>query len=118
MGTTITMTMRYSNALITEANWDNASVMAASLPGDAHAHSAVVPYSSGAVVYMALKTQNGGGWSTLSNNAFWPHFDAYLPVILRGWELVVAERMRGILRVLWYHCSRHIISAKNKEVGR
>jgi hypothetical protein len=39
---------------------------------------------SGGVVYFALKSQvANGGWMALSNNAFWPHRDVYLPIIFR-----------------------------------
>jgi hypothetical protein len=41
-------------------------------------------YTSGAV-YFALKSQNAqGDWSALSNNAFWPHRDVLLPLVLRA----------------------------------
>jgi len=39
---------------------------------------------AGGVIYFALKSQlTGGGWMALSNNAFWPHQDVYLPLILK-----------------------------------
>jgi hypothetical protein len=78
-----TTTLRYANALITtETDWDSATPLA-SLSGTAETYTAVVPYSSG-TVYFALKTQNAGGdWSSLSNNAFWPQRNVYLPLICR-----------------------------------
>jgi hypothetical protein len=40
-----------------------------------------VPYGGG-TLYFALKSQNAeGAYSILSNNAFWPHWDVYLPLI-------------------------------------
>jgi hypothetical protein len=42
-----------------------------------------VPYSGG-TVYFALKSQNAQGeFSILSNNAFWPGWDVYLPLVNR-----------------------------------
>ena len=53
------------------------------LPGHQNTYTASLPYAGGAV-YLALKTQNAqGDWSALSNNAFWPRRDAFLPVVLR-----------------------------------
>lgn len=53
------------------------------LPGNAGSYTAVIPYD-GRLSYFA-KSENGeGAWSALSNNAFWPHVDAYLPLVLRG----------------------------------
>ncbi len=79
----ITTTVRYSSVSIADANWSSATVITNSLPGSATILTAAVPYSSG-TAYFALKSQSASGvWSALSNNAFWPHRDAYLPVILR-----------------------------------
>ena len=81
----ITYTLRYSGTLITEANWTDASLLTGTLPGSAETFTATVPYG-GNTVYFALKSQNGNGdWSALSNNGFWPHFDVYLPLVLRGY---------------------------------
>jgi len=78
----VTTTVRYSDAFITEANWASATVIADSLPGSTTILTAVVPYSGTA--YFAVKSQYANGvWSALSNNAFWPHWDVYLPVVLR-----------------------------------
>ncbi|MFN2273018.1 MAG: hypothetical protein ACK2US_19420 [Anaerolineae bacterium] len=78
----ITTTLRYSNTLITEANWDGALSLTDTLPGSAEVYTAVVPYSGG-TIYFALRTQGAGGLSNLSNNAFWPHLDVYLPLVLK-----------------------------------
>jgi hypothetical protein len=78
----VTTTVRYSDAFITEANWASATVITDSLPGSATILTVVVPYSGTA--YFAVKSQYANGvWSALSNNAFWPHWDVYLPVVLR-----------------------------------
>jgi len=77
-----TVTLRYSETVITEANWTDASLLTDTLPGDAETYTATVPYGD-STVYFALKSQNEGGWSGLSNNAFWPHWDVFLPLVLR-----------------------------------
>ncbi|MCK4452490.1 MAG: hypothetical protein KAX26_18110, partial [Anaerolineae bacterium] len=57
----------------------------AATPGSTEWLTAPVSYT-GATVYFALKSQNGeGDWSDLSNNGFWPHFDVYLPLVLRAY---------------------------------
>ena len=82
-GNAITDTFRYSATLITEANWASAIVLTNSLSGAANIFTTSVPYTSG-VVYFALKSQNAeGAYSALSNNAFWPHLDLYLPFVRR-----------------------------------
>ena len=77
----VTTTLRYLDAFITEANWDSAPSLTDTLPGSIEVYTAVVPYSGG-TIYFALKTQGIGGKSNLSNNAFWPHCDVYLPLLL------------------------------------
>lgn len=82
-GDAITTTLRYSAAPITAANWSSATLLTATLPGGQVTYAATVPYTGG-TVYFALKTQNfEGDWSGLSNNAFWPFFDGYLPLVRR-----------------------------------
>jgi hypothetical protein len=77
-------TIRYSDTFITQNNWTSAVALTSTLPGDQDTYTASLPYA-GDMVYFALKTQNAGGtWSDLSNNAFWPRQDIYLPLILRG----------------------------------
>jgi hypothetical protein len=80
----VTTTLRYSGTLITEAHWTSAPLLTDTLPGNAETYTATVPHD-GSTAYFALKSQNAeGDWSNLSNNAFWPHFDIYLPMILKG----------------------------------
>jgi hypothetical protein len=80
----VTTTLRYSDTLISEANWTSALLLTDTLPGAADTFTATVPHD-GSTVYFALKYQNAeGDWSDLSNNAFWPHLDVYLPMILKG----------------------------------
>jgi len=79
----ITVALRTANTLIHEANWTQALPISDTLPGNTRACTAVLPYS-GNTTYFALRAQNQSGeWSTLSNNAFTPHFDLYLPCIIR-----------------------------------
>jgi hypothetical protein len=80
----VTTTLRYSGAFITESNWAGASLISDTLPGGTETFTAVVPYSGG-TVYFALKTQNAeGDPSGLSNNAFWPSWDIFLPLVIKG----------------------------------
>jgi hypothetical protein len=83
----VTYTMRYSDTLITAANWPGAVTVTvpftASTPGNTEWFTTTVPYSGG-TSYFALKSQNvEGSWSDLSNNAFWPRFDVYLSLVLK-----------------------------------
>ncbi|MBN2004522.1 MAG: hypothetical protein JXA21_14295 [Anaerolineae bacterium] len=84
----ITYTLRYSSALITDANWDGAVAVSvpftASLPGSAEQLDVVIPYAGG-IIYFALKSQNAqGSFSPLSNNAWWPHHELFLPLVCRN----------------------------------
>ena len=80
----VTTTLRYADAFITGANWAGASLISDTLPGTTGTFTAVVPYSGG-VVYFALKTQNSeGDPSALSNNAFWPSLDVFLPLVIKS----------------------------------
>jgi hypothetical protein len=80
----ITTTLRYSGTLITEANWASAFLLTNTLSGTAQTYTATVTYTSG-IAYFALKSQNAeGGLSALSNNAFWPRQDIYLPLVMRA----------------------------------
>jgi len=80
----VTCTLRYSGTLISEDNWAGATLLTDTLPGSTETYTATVPYDSG-IVYFALKSQNASGdWSALSNNAFWPHLDVYLPLVMRN----------------------------------
>jgi trehalose-6-phosphate synthase len=76
--------LRYSGTLITEANWTGAPLLTDTLSGSAETYTATVSYS-GSTVYFALKSQNAeGDWSDLSNNALWPHWDVFLPLVTKG----------------------------------
>ena len=75
--------MRYSYSPITEGNWPSATLLTNALSGNAESYLATVPFSGGPV-YFAHTSQNNGGELALSNNAFWPQLDTYLPLILKG----------------------------------
>lgn len=76
----ITTTLRYSTTPIDAANWLSASLPGGSLTGTTAVYTGTLPYTGG-LVYFALKSHNTGGWSALSNNAFWPQIGVYLPLI-------------------------------------
>jgi hypothetical protein len=83
----VTYTLRYSGNLVTDANWASAVTVSvpftASAPGSLETLTAPVPYTIG-TVYFGVKSQNAeGAWSALSNNAAWPRYDVYLPLVLR-----------------------------------
>jgi hypothetical protein len=81
-GEALTTTLRYDDALLTEGTWSSSTILTDSLPGGIDAYTATVPYEGG-TVYFALRSENQGGVSGLSNNAFWPHWDVLLPIVLR-----------------------------------
>jgi len=83
----VTYTLRYSVAAIDANNWNDAINITvpftAAMPGSTETLTATIPYTSG-TVYFAINTQNSAGvWSGLSNNAFWPHHNVYLPLTRR-----------------------------------
>jgi hypothetical protein len=84
----VTYTLRYAALLLTDANWPSAvevTVPFSATPGSGEQLTTALPYAGG-TVYFALKSQNvAGDWSDLSNNAFWPRTDVYLPLLLRAY---------------------------------
>jgi hypothetical protein len=79
----MTTTLRYATSPITNDTWPSATLLTNSLSGGQSSYQATLPYTEG-TVYFALKSQNAAGeWSPLSNNAFWPHFDVFLPALRR-----------------------------------
>ncbi len=75
----VTTTLRYFNSPITDLNWKSAITLTTDVISNSY--TAVVPYSN-SVTYFALESQAAtGDWSGLSNNAFWPHYRVFLPVI-------------------------------------
>jgi hypothetical protein len=79
----VTTTLRYSTTLIDEANWAGASLLTDVLSGTTTTYTDEVPYING-TIYFAIESQNAAGlWSVLSNDAYWPHYDIYLPLVQR-----------------------------------
>jgi hypothetical protein len=79
----ISQTIRFSSDPISESNWESATLLTDELCGCADQHQALIPYVGG-TLYFAHKGFNAeGGWSALSNNASWPHYDIYLPIVFR-----------------------------------
>ena len=76
----LTTTVRYAVQPIAAANWDAALDFATG--GVLDTATNTIPYSSG-TRYFAVKTHNEGGWSALSNLAFWPGYAVYVPLVLR-----------------------------------
>ena len=78
----LTVTLRYAAAPISAGNWAAVAPLTDTLSGSANAYTAVLPYAGG-ITYFALKSQNAGGTSDLSNNAFWPAQRVYLPLVMK-----------------------------------
>jgi hypothetical protein len=79
----ISQTLRYSTDPITESNWESATLLTDSLCGCAEEHQALIPYVGGTLYFAQKGFNEEGGWSALSNNAFWPSNDIYIPVVSR-----------------------------------
>jgi len=79
----ISQTIRYSSDTITEANWESAPLLTDVLCGCAESHQAVIPYLGGTLYFAQKGFNEEGGWSAMSNNAFWPSFEIYLPILFR-----------------------------------
>jgi hypothetical protein len=78
-----TQTIRYAHDPITASNWDNATLLTDDLTGEASSYTFTIPNTHGSH-YFAQKSYNMvGGWSALSNIAYWPSFEIYLPIILQ-----------------------------------
>jgi len=73
-------TLRYSSIPITEANWESAILLTDTLCGCTGEYQALVPYTSGRLFFAQKSYNAAAGWSGLSNNAFWPSNDIYLPM--------------------------------------
>jgi hypothetical protein len=83
----LTYTLRYAEAPLDQDNWDSASDVPvpfnAATPGSAEELATSVPYTSG-TLYFAIQSQNAlGNPSALSNNAFWPSINLFLPCITK-----------------------------------
>jgi len=89
----MTYTLSYSTSLITDENWDAATVVTDTLPGSTDTYTATVPYG-GDMVYFALKYWNNfGEASRVSPNAFWPAQHVYLPLVVRNLTSVESRKV-------------------------
>ncbi|MEJ5311525.1 MAG: glycoside hydrolase domain-containing protein [Anaerolineae bacterium] len=80
----VTTTLRYAPTFITDGTWAAATVIGESLPGSTDSFTAHVQYAGGSI-YFTLKSQDASGaWLGLSNNAYWPSFEVYLPLVMRN----------------------------------
>lgn len=80
----VTVTLRYAAAPITDANWGSATLLTDTLAGTAETFSGIVSPYDGSTLYFALRSQSAEGvWSDVSNNAYWPRHDVYLPLVIR-----------------------------------
>ena len=83
-------TLRYAEAPLDAENWAGAQpipVPFAATPGAAETLTAALPCTGGTnqpTLYFALTTHDTAGrTSTLSNNAFWPRQDLFIPLVHR-----------------------------------
>jgi hypothetical protein len=77
------LNLHYSNAPVSDSNWDQASALSGDLTGGTDSYTTTIPYSGGSL-FFALRSQGSGGdWSPVSNNAFWPQKRLFLPRLLR-----------------------------------
>jgi hypothetical protein len=75
--------IRVHDSPLTGGNWEAGQVVAEDIPGSASSYPATVSYS-GRTVFFALRWQDSSGaWSPPSNNAFWPHRELFLPLVVR-----------------------------------
>lgn len=78
----LTVTLKYAPAPITAGTWGTASTFATALSPSAPSYTGKVNPYTGGVIYFALRAQNNSGPSALSNNAFWPAKNVWLPLVL------------------------------------
>jgi hypothetical protein len=77
-----TTSLRYATSPIIAGNWATANVLSDTLLGNTSSYTAVVPYS-GHIYFAAKYWDTCGDESPISSNAFWPHWDVYLPLVMR-----------------------------------
>jgi len=75
--------LRYASAPIGESSWGSATVLVDNLSGGVTQHQATIPYSGGTLFFALKGYSSAGGWSAVSNNAFYPDWDVYLPAVMR-----------------------------------
>jgi hypothetical protein len=76
----ITTTVRYATTPLTAENWAAAAVLVTGA-APLTSHTATLPVNADGY-FFAVRIQNAAGlWSPLSNLAFWPRAEHYLPVV-------------------------------------
>lgn len=77
----ISTEIRWSTQPIQSGTWQAAQLLVSNLPAGSEQYTAAIPYSE-STLYIALRAKNiEDEWSELSNLAFWPSEDTFLPVI-------------------------------------
>lgn len=80
----LTTTLRYDGSPIIPDTWAGAMLITDVLSGTTEIYTETLGYEGG-TLFFALRTENEGGVSPLSNNAFWPRTDVFLPAVLRAY---------------------------------
>jgi hypothetical protein len=79
---TVTSTLYYSSTHFAESHLGAAQVLTDSLPASVIAYTVTLPYTGGATSFFGLRSRlDGGTWSALSNVAFCPRQEEYLPLV-------------------------------------
>ncbi len=77
----ISTEIRWNTQPINAGNWESSPILVSSLPVGSEQYAGNLPYTSG-TLYIALRAKNiEDEWSDLSNLAFWPSLELYLPAI-------------------------------------
>jgi len=77
----VTCTLRMSDSTITDANWDQAVLIADSLGISVTQYTASALYDGGRRLF-AIQCAACGEWSGVSQNAVWPRWVRFLPVVM------------------------------------
>ena len=78
-----TYEIKSHSAPITEANWSSATTLTDTLPGTAETYTTTIAYT-GETRYFAIKAVNSSGdRMPISNLAFWPQQNVYLPIVIK-----------------------------------
>ena len=79
----VTATLRTAQQPITDQNWGTSTLITDTLPGSIGFYTMTLSLPSD-TVYFALRSWGEAGASPISNNAFWPNVDIFLPFIARN----------------------------------
>jgi hypothetical protein len=73
--------LKYAAEPITAATWDSASLISDSLPTGTDSHTFTLTYTGGTLFFAAKARNSKGEWAEVSNPAFWPFENIFLPSI-------------------------------------